>query len=88
MVMLTTNFPKLIETLVKPLVRHPEKVSVTKRESNRYHEYVLDVDPVDVGRVIGRQGHVASALRTVVEGARNKRVNDKKIRLVINDHRH
>lgn len=88
MVMLTTDFPKLIETLVKPLVRYPDRVNVTKRDSNRYHEYVLDVDPADVGRVIGRQGHVASALRTVVEGARNKWVNDKKIRLVINDHRH
>lgn len=86
--MLTTNYTNLIETLVKPLVRYPNKVTVTKCESNRYHEYVLDVDPVDVGRVIGRQGHVASALRTVVEGARNKQVNDKKIRLVINDHRH
>ncbi|MFR5024656.1 MAG: KH domain-containing protein, partial [Limosilactobacillus fermentum] len=42
----------------------------------------------DTGRVIGRQGHVAAALRTIVEGARDKRVNDKKIRLIIHDHRH
>lgn len=85
--MMTTNFSELIMSLVKPLVRNPEAVQVTQRESNRFHEYALHVDPADVGRVIGRKGHVANALRTIVEGARSKRVNDKKIRLVIDDHR-
>ena len=82
------DFSKLIVTLVKPLVQEPSAVTVTERDTERYREYVLDVAATDVGRVIGRQGHVASALRTVVEGARNKHVNAKKIRLVINDHRH
>ncbi|WP_304133540.1 KH domain-containing protein [Limosilactobacillus coleohominis] len=86
--MTNVGFSKLIKTLVKPLVKEPSAITVTERDSNRYHEYVLDVAPSDVGRVIGRQGHVASALRTVVEGARDKRINDKKIRLIINDHRH
>ncbi|WP_251546315.1 KH domain-containing protein [Limosilactobacillus caecicola] len=86
--MLSVDFPKLIQALVQPLVKEPSAVTVTERDTNRYHEYVLDVAPQDVGRVIGRQGHVASALRSVVEGARNKRINAKKIRLVINDHRH
>lgn len=86
--MLNVDFSKLIVTLVQPLVKEPSAVTVTERDTDRYHEYVLDVAPGDVGRVIGRQGHVASALRTVVEGARNKRINAKKIRLVINDHRH
>lgn len=87
-VMMTTNFSELIMSLVKPLVRKPAAVQVTQRETDRFHEYVLHVDPIDVGRVIGRKGHVANALRTIVEGARSKRVNDKKIRLVIDDHRH
>lgn len=86
--MINVDFSKLILTLVKPLVKEPSDVVVTERETKRYHEYVLDVAKRDVGRVIGRQGHVASALRTVVEGARNKSINDKKIRLIINDHRH
>ena len=47
-----------------------------------------DAHPQDVGRLIGRQGHIASALRTVVEGARPRRSNSKKVRLLINDHRH
>ena len=74
--MTETNLETLIRTLVTPLVKHPDAVRV------------LDVHPADVGRVIGRQGHVASALRTVVEGMRSKRPNSKKVRLVINDHRH
>ena len=86
--MVTTDFSELVLTLVRPLVQKPAAVKVTPREDERYINYVLDVDPADVGRVIGRQRHVISALRTLVEGARDKRVNAKKIRLVINDQRH
>lgn len=86
--MVTTDFSELVLTLVRPLVQKPAAVKVTPREDERYINYVLDVDPADVGRVIGRQGHVISALRTLVEGARDKRVNAKKIRLVINGQRH
>ena len=86
--MVTTDFSELVLTLVRPLVQKPAAVKVTPREDERYINYVLDVDPADVGRVIGRQGHVISALRTLVEGARDKRVNANKIRLVINDQRH
>lgn len=86
--MVTTDFSELVLTLVRPLVQKPAAVKVTPREDERYINYVLDVDPADVGRVIGRQGHVILALRTLVEGARDKRVNAKKIRLVINDQRH
>lgn len=82
--MTETNLETLIRTLVTPLVKHPDAVRITESETDRYHRYVLDVHPADVGR----QGHVASALRTVVEGMRSKRPNSKKVRLVINDHRH
>ena len=37
---------------------------------------------------IDRQGHVAAALRTIVEGAQSRRANSKRVRLLINDHRH
>lgn len=86
--MIKVDFTRLIVTLVQPLVRKPSAITVTEQETNRYHEYVLDVAKEDVGRVIGRQGHVASALRTVVEGAQDRHVNAKKIRLIINDYRH
>lgn len=86
--MKNVDFSELIKTLVQPLVRQPDAVHISERETAKYHEYIVDVAKPDVGRIIGRQGHVASALRTVVEGARDKHVNAKKIRLVINDHRH
>ena len=72
------DFKGLVVALVAPLVKHPEAVKVEEENTSRYHQF----------RVIGRQGHVAAALRTIVEGARDKRVNDKKIRLIIHDHRH
>lgn len=85
---MATDFSELVLSLVKPLVKNPAAVQVVPCETARFQEYILQVDPADVGRVIGRHGHVANALRTVVEGARDKRVNQKKIRLVIDDHHH
>ncbi|WP_373842624.1 KH domain-containing protein [Limosilactobacillus sp.] len=86
--MTETDIETLIRSLVTPLLKHPEKLSITASETNRFRQFTVDVAPTDVGRLIGRQGHVAAALRTVVEGARSRRSNSKKVRLLINDHRH
>ena len=86
--MTETDIEALIRSLVTPLLNRPDALSITQDDSGRYHQYIVDVDPGDVGRLIGRQGHVAAALRTVVEGARSWRSNSKKVRLLINDHRH
>lgn len=82
------DFNGLVVALVAPLVKHPEAVKVEEENTSHYHQFRVTVASTDTGRVIGRQGHVAAALRTIVEGARDKRVNDKKIRLIIHDHRH
>ncbi|MCI1975319.1 MAG: KH domain-containing protein [Limosilactobacillus sp.] len=82
------NIEGLIRSLVTPLIGHPDALSITQSEDDRFQRYVVDVHPQDVGRLIGRQGHIASALRTIVEGARPRRSNSKRIRLLINDHRH
>ncbi|EEW53097.1 hypothetical protein HMPREF0494_1820 [Limosilactobacillus antri DSM 16041] len=63
-------------------------MTISQTDGGRYHQYIVNVHQADVGRLIGRQGHVAAALRTVVEGARSRRSNSKKVRLLINDHRH
>ena len=84
--MTETNIEGLVRSLVTPLLEHPDALTITKSEDDQ--RYVVDVHPQDVGRLIGRQGHIASALRTVVEGARPRRSNSKKVRLLINDHRH
>ena len=79
--MTETDIKALIRSLVTPLLRHPESLSITVSDSDRFRRYTVNVDAADVGRLIGRQGHV-------VEGARSRRTNAKKIRLLINDHRH
>ncbi|QST01561.1 KH domain-containing protein [Pontibacillus sp. ALD_SL1] len=59
----------LIETIVRPLVDHPDDVAVTEQEEERKLTYHLSVHKDDVGKVIGRHGRVAKAIRTVVYAA-------------------
>ena len=85
--MAETDIESLIRSLVIPLLKQPQALSITQKDDGRYHRYIIDVAP-NVGRLIGRQGHVAAALRTIVEGAQSRRANSKRVRLLINDHRH
>lgn len=62
----------LIETIAKALVDHPEDVRVTEVESERAITYELSVHPDDVGKVIGKQGRIANAIRTVVYSSATK----------------
>ena len=57
---------KLIETIVKPLVDFPEDVRIDVEEDENRITYKLIVNKEDVGKVIGKQGRVAKAIRTVV----------------------
>ncbi|MDR0920894.1 MAG: KH domain-containing protein [Lactobacillales bacterium] len=73
----------LVLTIVQPLVTHPEDIKLTIEESDEFLEYNLSVHPDDIGRVIGKQGRVAKAIRTIVYSVR---VNGlKKVRLNIVD---
>ncbi len=58
---------KLIEFLVKELVDEPEQVSVTEVLADEATTYEIRVAPNDLGKVIGKQGRIANALRTVVK---------------------
>lgn len=58
---------KLIEFLVKELVDEPEQVSVTEILADEATTYEIRVAPNDLGKVIGKQGRIANALRTVVK---------------------
>ena len=86
--MAETDIDSLIRSLVIPLLKQPQALSVTQKDDGRYHRYIIDVAPNDVGRLIGRQGHVAAALRTIVEGTQSRRANSKRVRLLINAPRH
>lgn len=62
----------LLLFLARSLVEEPDKVEVTAREEDSKVELELRVAPDDVGRVIGRQGRVVRAIRTVVRAASAK----------------
>jgi hypothetical protein len=67
----------LIETIVTSLVDHPEDIVVTEREEETKIVYHLQVNEEDVGKVIGKNGRIAKAIRTVVYAAKsdeNKRI--------------
>jgi small subunit ribosomal protein S16 len=59
--------------LVQGIVDHPEDVSVTEKNQRRGKCLDVRVNPEDMGRVIGRAGRTASALRTVVTALNNGR---------------
>ena len=67
-----------LEHLVKGIVDHDEDVVVVRKELRRGELLEVRVHPDDLGRVIGRSGRTASALRTVVgalAGTNNVRVD-------------
>ncbi len=71
---------EFLETLVKFLVDKPEKVKATRAVDEMGVLLTLDVDPSDMGQIIGRSGNTARAIRTLlrVVGAKNNaRVNLK-----------
>ena len=68
---------KLVEAIAKSLVDKPENVEVTETSTRQGTVIHLKVDPDDMGKVIGKQGRIAKALRVVVKAAatrENKKV--------------
>ncbi len=68
---------ELVEVMAKALVEHPEEVSVTETEKDGETIVELKVAPSDMGKVIGKQGRIAKAIRSVVKAAASK--EDKKV---------
>ena len=60
---------ELVLVLAKALVDHPESVQVTSREDEYATIIELQVAPEDMGKVIGKQGRIAKAVRTLVKAA-------------------
>ena len=60
---------ELVEVIAKSLVDHPEDVRVEEEQEDRQVTLKLHVDEDDMGKVIGRQGRIAKAMRTVVKAA-------------------
>ena len=68
---------ELVEVIAKSLVEHPEEVVVTEKESGKSTVIELEVAQSDMGKVIGKQGRIAKAIRSVVKAAASK--SDKKV---------
>ncbi|HIY56667.1 MAG TPA: KH domain-containing protein [Candidatus Tetragenococcus pullicola] len=78
-----TDLTDLVLAIVRPLVTQPDQVSLEVVESNDFFEYNLSVAPEDIGRIIGKQGRVAKAIRTIVYSVRTNQA--KRVRLNILD---
>ena len=63
----------LVENLVKALVDHPESVQVNSAVEDGETVIRLSVAQEDIGKVIGKQGRIAKAIRTVVKAAAIKK---------------
>lgn len=68
---------ELVEVIAMSLVDHPEEVVVTENETDNSIVIELKVSSDDMGKVIGKQGRIAKAIRTVVKAAAAK--DDKKV---------
>jgi hypothetical protein len=62
----------LVEILAKALVDHPEEVQVNQVEGEQSIILELRVSQEDMGKVIGKQGRIAKAIRTLVKAAAAK----------------
>ena len=60
---------ELVEVIAKALVDYPDEVVVTQKEEGKSIVVELHVDPSDMGKVIGKQGRIAKAIRSVVKAA-------------------
>ena len=64
---------ELVEYVARGLVEHPDEVRVTEIEQGNLTIYELEVAPDDMGKVIGRQGRMVNALRSLVKAAAVRR---------------
>ncbi len=72
---------ELVEIIAKALVEHPDAVSVQEIEGEQSIILELKVADDDMGKVIGKQGRIAKAIRTVIKAAATK--EDKRVMLEI-----
>ena len=72
---------ELVEHMSKALVNNPDAAQVTETETEDGYELQLKVAPEDMGKIIGKQGRIAKAMRTVLKAAASK--EGKKVNLDI-----
>ncbi len=65
-------FKELVEQIAKAIADHPDQVQVTEVVGERTCVLELRVAPEDLGKIIGRQGRTARAIRTILSAAATK----------------
>ena len=60
---------EVLSTVVKPIVTKPDEVNIIEKTSGKDVLLQLSVGPDDMGKVIGRHGKIAKAIRTVMKAA-------------------
>lgn len=73
---------QLIEEIVKTLVDHPEQVFVQEVAGQQSIVYEIKVDPSDIGKVIGKQGKTANAIRFLIRAASAKNGKNAVINII------
>ena len=76
---------KLVETIAKSLVDHQERIVINEREDRQGSILQLQVAGDDMGKVIGKQGRIAKALRSVVKAAAVKQSKKIIVEIVSED---
>ena len=72
---------ELVECIARALVSNPDQVVVTETETDEETVLTLTVDPADVGKVIGKQGRIAKAIRSVLKASASR--EEKRVTLDI-----
>jgi len=76
---------ELVEYIVKALVECPDKVEVIETAGESISVIEIRVDPSDLGKVIGKEGRMANAIRTVVKSAAMKQGKKATIEILTED---
>lgn len=70
---------EMLEIIIKNLVANPDQVEIAESQKENVITFSVKVDPSDMGKVIGKQGRIAKAIRTVAKAIATK--EDKKVNI-------
>ena len=76
--------PELLAQIIRNIVEHPDQVKVEPVNTERALVMSVSVAPEDVGKVIGREGRIINALRTVVRSAPMRRGSRQRVTVELN----
>jgi hypothetical protein len=83
--LMSTIDQQFVEYIVKTLVNNPDKVSIDRTIDEKGVLLSLEVDPEDVGRIIGRRGATAQSIRTLLRALGTKNDARYNLKIVNND---